>query len=84
MKNHLKMNHPRMNPEMKRSEYHLSETGPILKISGFICQFTANVSIIHIKIKACEIRRLCYLFADCCDTREFLAFEVLEHCSTTC
>ena len=47
LKNPLKMNHPRMNPEMKRSEYHLMATGPMLKISGLTLQCTANVSNIN-------------------------------------
>jgi len=41
------MNHPRMNPEMKRSEYHLISSGPRLNISGFIFQFTTNASNIN-------------------------------------
>lgn len=47
LKNHLNMNQPSMNPEMKRSEYHLMETGPMLKISGFMLQCTASVSNIN-------------------------------------
>jgi hypothetical protein len=44
LKNPLNMNHPRMNPEMNSNEYHLIETGPMLKISGFMLQCIANVS----------------------------------------
>jgi hypothetical protein len=38
------MNQPRTNPDTKSKEYHLRDTDPMLNISGFICQFTTNVS----------------------------------------
>lgn len=50
MKNHLNMNQPKTKPDTKRSEYHLSENEPILKISGLTCQCIARKSNISINI----------------------------------
>ena len=50
LKNHLNMNQPKTKPDTKRSEYHLSENEPILKISGLTCQCIARKSNISIKI----------------------------------
>ena len=46
MKNHLKINHPIMNPETKSREYHLIDSDPIWKISGSTCQYIASKSTI--------------------------------------
>ena len=84
LKNHLKMNHPRINPDTKSREYHLRETGPIERISGFILQLTTKVSnIIYKKLKPAFPQALSVLRAECCDTWEFLALEILEHSTTT-
>ena len=40
-----------MNPEMKSSEYHLRDTGPMLNISGFTFQCIANVSNIVVYLR---------------------------------
>ena len=44
MKNHLKINHPRINPDTKSREYHLREIGPKDRSSGLTLQFIAKVS----------------------------------------
>ena len=44
-KNPLKMNQPRMKPETKRMEYHLSAKPPIRNISGLTFQLTKRKSI---------------------------------------
>ena len=53
-KNHLKINHPRMNPETNSKEYHLSDRGPIESISGLTLQFTIKVSNIDFYITECK------------------------------
>lgn len=47
LKKLLKMNHPRMNPDTKRMEYHLRPKEPIWKITGSTCQWTNNISNIR-------------------------------------
>ena len=47
LKKPLKMNHPRMNPDTKRMEYHLRPKEPIWKITGSTCQWTNNISSIR-------------------------------------
>jgi hypothetical protein len=44
LQNHLKMNHPRMNPEINRREYHLISKDPSDKSTGSAFQCIAKVS----------------------------------------
>jgi hypothetical protein len=44
-----------MNPDMKSREYHLIESAPNERISGFTFQFTTNVSSIILRFKSAKI-----------------------------
>ena len=56
LKNHLNIYHPRINPEINRTEYHLSSSDPIVIISGLTLQFIANISnIISFHFQRCKV-----------------------------